>query len=92
MGLKNVQTFLKPSIQERSKMIFKKKLCYGCNQKDSRTHNVKSCTNRKVCKASSGKHPITLNGLVLKRGNSEKKSEKQVVEETSENQNLSWNH
>ena len=77
--------FLKLSIEERSKMIFKKKLCYGCYQKVSRTPNAKNCTNRKVCKVCSGKHPRTLHGLVWRKDNSQEKSEKQKVEETSEN-------
>ena len=71
-------------------MIFKKKLCYGCYQKVSRMHNAKNCTNRKVCEVCNGKHPTTLHGLVLRKDNSQKKSEKQNVEER-ENQNVSGN-
>ena len=55
-------------------------------------HNAKNCTNRKVCKVCNGKHPTTLHGLVLGKDNSQKKSEKQHVEEMSENQNVSENH
>ena len=73
-------------------MIFKKKLCYGCYQKVSRMHNAKNYTNRKVCKACNGKHPTTLHELVLRKDNSIKKSEKQNIEETPENQNVSGNH
>ena len=75
---------MKLEIEERSKVIFKKKLCYGCYQKVSRTHNAKNCTNRKVCKVCSDKHPTTLHGLVLRKDNSQEKSEKQKVEEISE--------
>ena len=88
----NCADFLKLNIEERSKMIFKKKLCYRCYQKVSRMHNAKNCTNRNVCKVCSGKHPTTLHGLVLRKGNSQEKLEKQKVEETSENQNVSGNH
>ena len=83
-GIEDCGDFLKLSIEERSKMIFKKKLCYGCYQKVSRMHNAKNCTNRKVFKMCSGKHPTTLHGLVLKKDLREK-SEKQKVEETSQN-------
>ena len=55
-------------------------------------HNAKNCTNRKVCKVCNGKHPTTLHGLVLRKDYSQKKSEKQHVEEMSENQNVSGNH
>ena len=34
----------------------------------------KNSTNRKVCKVCSSKHPATLHGLVLKKGNSEENS------------------
>ena len=74
-GIKNYADFLKLSIEERNKMIFKKKLCYGCYQKVSRMYNAKNCTNRKICKVCSGKHPTTLHGLVLRKDNSQKKSE-----------------
>ena len=82
---------MKLGLEERSKVIFKKK-CYGCFQKVPRMHNAKNCTNRKVCKVCNGKHPTTLHGLVLGKDNSQKKSEKQHVEEMSENQNVSENH
>ena len=40
----------------------------------------------------NSKHPTTLHGLVLRKDNSQKKSEKQNVEEKLENQNVSGNH
>ena len=82
---------MKLGVEERSKMIFKKKY-YGCYQKVSRMHNAKNCTNRKVCKVCNGKHPTTLHGLVLRKDNSQKRSEKQNIEETAENQSVSGNH
>ena len=90
-GIEDCEDFLKLGVEERSKMIFKKKY-YGCYQKVSRMHNAKNCTNRKVCKVCSGKHPTTLHGLVLRKDYSHKKSEKQNGEETAENQNVSGNH
>ena len=55
-------------------------------------HNTNNCTNRKVCKVCNGKHPTTLHGLVLRKDNSQKMSEKQNIEEMLENQNESGNH
>ena len=81
---------MKLGLEERSNIIFKKK-CYGCFQKVLRMHNAKNCTNRKVCKVCYSKHPTTLHGLVLRKGNSQKKPEKQNFEETSENENVSGN-
>ena len=82
---------MKLGLEERRKVIFKKK-CYGCFQKVPRMHNAKNCTNRKVCKVCNGKHPTTLHGLVLRKDNSQKMSEKQNIEEMLENQNESGNH
>ena len=91
-GIEESEDFLKLGIEERSETIFKNKLCYRCYQKVSRMHNAKNCTNRKVCKVCSGKHPTTLHGLVLRKDYSHKKSEKQNGEETSEHQNVLGNH
>ena len=82
---------MKLGVEKRSKMIFKNKY-YGCYQKVSRMHNAKNCTNRKVCKVCNGKHPTTLHGLILRKDNSQKRSEKQNIEETAENQSVSGNH
>ena len=80
-GNEDCEDFLKLDVED-----------YGCYQKVSRMHNAKYCTNRKVCKVSNDKHPTTLHGLVLRKDNSQKKSEKQNDEATSENQSVSGNH
>ena len=67
-GIEDCGEFLKLGIEERSKMIFKKK-CYGCYQKVPRMRSAKNCTNRKVFKMCNGKHPTTLHGLVLRKDN-----------------------
>ena len=66
--------------------------CYGCYQKVSKVHNAKIWTNGKVYKVCNGKHPTILHGMGLRKDNSQKNSEKQNVEETSENQNASGNY
>ena len=40
-GIEESEDFLKLGIEERSEIIFKNKLCYGCYQKVSRMHNAK---------------------------------------------------
>ena len=75
-GIEDCADILKLSIEERIKMIFKNKLCYGSYQKVLRMHNAKNCTNRKVCKVCSGKHLTTLHGPVLRKDNSQENSEK----------------
>lgn len=55
--------YLSKSVEGRNKLIFKLRLCFGCLQKTSNTHNAKSCTSRKVCKTCNGKHPTTLHGI-----------------------------
>ena len=78
-SIEDCEDFLKLGIEERSKMIFKKKLCYGCYQKVSRMHNAKNCTNRKVCKVCNGKHPTTLHGLVLRKDNWQKSQKSRML-------------
>ena len=58
----------------------------------SKVHNAKIWTNGKVYKVCNGTHPTILHGMGLRKDNSQKNSEKQNVEETSENQNASGNY
>ena len=52
---------------KRSKLIFKKKLCYGCFQEIKKDHNAKDYSKRRFCKVCSGKHPTTSHGYVRKK-------------------------
>ena len=47
---------MKKSLEERSKIVFKKKLCYGCYIPISTYHNSRSCKQRKVCDTCDEKH------------------------------------
>ena len=62
-------------MEDRSKTLYKKKLCYECLGNISKEHNAKSCANRRMCKVCSGRHPTVLHGLKIqkhkKKGNNE---------------------
>ena len=78
------ENVLKLGVEERSKKIFKKKLLWvvtkKSQQKVSRMHNGKNCTNRKVCKVCNGKHPTTLHELVLRKDNSQKSQKSRMYQ------------
>ena len=43
-------TILEQAVEDRSKTIYKKRLCCGCLEEISKDHNAKSCSNRRQCK------------------------------------------
>ena len=43
--IEDCPTFLIQPVQDRSKIIFRKKLCYGCLASISKDHYVKKCSN-----------------------------------------------
>ena len=59
--------FLQQTLEERSKLLYKMKLCFGCFEEVTKEHNAKSCANRRICKVCNGKHPATLHGYVRKK-------------------------
>ena len=63
--IEDCPTFLTQPVQDRSKTVFKKKLCYGCLAAISKEHNAKKCSNRRSCKVCNGRHTTTLRGLKL---------------------------
>ena len=69
--------FKKLPVNKRSKIFFKKKLCYGCCQLIGDGHNSKTCTKGRKCRDCDGKHPTILHGLQLKK-NDKSKSEKEI--------------
>ena len=65
--------FLQQTLEERSKLLYERKLCYGCFKEVTKEHNPKSCANRRVC---NDEHRTTLYGYVRKkRQNDNKKSD-----------------
>ena len=60
--LDKCQEYMKKSLEERSKFLFQKKLCYGCYMPISTDHNSRSCKQRRVCDTCGEKHPTGLHG------------------------------
>ena len=58
---------LQQTLEERSKLLYKRKLCYGCFEEITKDHNAKSCAYQRICKVCNGKHPATLHGYVRKK-------------------------
>ena len=48
---------LQHTLEERSKLVFKKHFCYGCFHETKKDHNAKNCSKRRLCKVCNGKHP-----------------------------------
>ena len=44
--IEDCKYYLQHTLEERSKLIFKKKLCYGCFQEIKKDHNVKNCSKK----------------------------------------------
>ena len=74
-------------VDERSKVIFKKKLCYGCCKPISNGHNSKSCKKRRKCKHCEGTHPTVLHGFKIK--SKERSKQGQDGKENAEGENRS---
>ena len=79
--IEDCKYYLQQTLEERSKLIFKKKLCYGCFQEVKKNHNAKNCSKRRLCKVCSGKHPTTLHGYIRKKFD---KTQSQCNSEASE--------
>ena len=77
----------KLSVDERSKVFFKKKLCYGCCNPMSNGHNSKSCKKRRKCKHCEGTHPTVLHGFKIK--SKERSKQGQDGKENAEGENRS---
>ena len=65
--LEGCQVYLNKSLEDRSKFIYKSKLCYGCLSSISNDHNAKNCTYRRSCKKCHEKHLTTLHGLKIEK-------------------------
>ena len=74
-------------VDERSKVFFKKKLCYGCCKPISHGHNSKSCKKRRKCKHHKGTHPTILHSFKIK--SKERSKQGQDGKENAEGKNRS---
>ena len=59
--------FLKLFLEDRNKMVFKKRLCYGCYESVSKNHNAKDCAKKRTCKIYQKKHSKNLHGFGKKK-------------------------
>ena len=59
--------FKDQTLEERSKILWKKKLCYGCYSPLSQDHNAKTCKQRRICKVCTQSHPTGLHGYLPKK-------------------------
>ena len=66
-GIEDCVFFLQETLEEQSKLLYKRKLYYRCYEQVSKEHNAKSCVNQRICKVCNGKHPTTLHGNVRKK-------------------------
>ena len=66
-GLENCSIFKDQTLEERSKILWKKKLCYGCYSPVSQDHNAKTCKQRRTCKICKQFRPTGLQGYLPKK-------------------------
>ena len=59
--------YLQQTMEERSKFLFKNKLCYGCLKTVRKEHKAKTCSSRRSYKVYNGKHEMTLHGYLRKK-------------------------
>ena len=50
--LDNCSMFKDQTLEKRSKILWKKKMSYGCYSAVSQDHNAKACKQRRTCKIS----------------------------------------
>ena len=64
--VEDCQEIIGKTVEERSKIIGKKKLCYGCLEPMTKEHNAKTCKQRLTCKTCGKSHPTVLHGYTKK--------------------------
>ena len=55
------------TVEERSKTLARKKLCYGCYTRITADHNARNCKTRRTCKNCNQKHPTGFHGYISKK-------------------------
>ena len=93
--IEDCKYYLQQTLEERSKLIFKKKLYHGCFQEIKKDHNAKNCSKRRFCKMCNGKHPTRLQGYVRNKfDNTQRKCNSDAGEERKDGEVAacaSWN-
>ena len=54
------------TLNERTKLLANKKLCYGCYQPMTSNHNAKTCKQRLLCRICKEYHPTGMHDYVKK--------------------------
>ena len=65
--LDNCEEYMKKSIEERSKFLAQKKLCYGCYKPVLMSHYERACNDRRICQICKKNHPTGLHGYTPKQ-------------------------
>ena len=65
--LETCQLYLAKPVEERSKLLFRKNLCYGYVNTISKDDTRKSCKKRRIWKVRNKKHLTTLHGTKVER-------------------------
>ena len=58
--------YLQKTMKERSKFLFKDKLCYGYLKTVTKEHSAKTCSSKISCKVCNEKHMTTIQGYLRK--------------------------
>ena len=61
--------FMEKSPKERTKILAKGKLCFGCYQPMTENHNAKSCKQRLVCRLCFELHPTGMHDYMKRKTN-----------------------
>lgn len=67
MSIENCQYYLQQALEERSKFIFKKKLCYKRLKNIKKEFSAKTCVRTRSSNVHNGKGSITLYANARKR-------------------------
>ena len=74
-NLDDCSIFMSLTVEDRSKVLFKNKLCYGCYGCISKDHSARNCKQRRSCKICKEKHPTGLHGFKPKKEGAKQDSE-----------------
>ena len=53
---------MKLPVDERRKLLYRKRLCFGCYEPSSESHQARTCHKRRTCDTCGGNHPTGLHG------------------------------
>ena len=84
--LDDCKIYLSYSVEDRSKFLGRKRLCYGCYKPVSHNHSAKSCTQRRKCKKCEGNHPTGLHGFKFRKKKDENNVENNMQKKIDSNQ------